>query len=690
MHGGRDNAARAAAERYIAEGWRVVPVPHEAKAPVEKDWPNQTWTADQIDGNVGVILGPVSAGLCDVDLDAHWALPLAPYFLPPTATFGRASKPRSHWLYYCDGLRSQRFSFEREGKVELVELRGQNASNDRCGHQSVFPGSVHKSGESVDWDADGADVIARVNRGTLIWGVTRLAVACVIADGWTEGSQRNNKCRAWSAGLLSMGWAAEEVQHLFAAVFDVAGVEEEQRTNDAAAIERTIEAFERGDKLQGFGTLIRDGLVEPSVVRRVETLARTPAALQSEAKLARTQMGAELKERIVREAQNTDALEILQDDRALLFEPPTETPRGENFFGRELDSTVKPKPVDYICEALSIAPGNKITIVCGYSGTSKGPFLNQLALCVASGNQFLGKPVKRSKVTLFDFETGSTLLAQRLFRMRCALGIGELGDWLTVFCSSRRIDADWLKRFEDSLEPGMVCIFDSYSSAVGGNMNDSVYSDVAWALGQIAESKNATVIMAMHSRKSQPGRGSASLLELIAGHATLSAAAQSAIMMSRPKETQPHIISVKCGRALEEPFAGFEIQWADVPEPGQPCATVGEKLQHGKWGLIAKRLEHTPSAADKDEVKDFDATVVEAERNLLARLAREYAGLQASVTELVETGSSSTRPARRVALRQLLQRGVVLANYHFSTAQRSAKRLVWLPGPNAEIGIAQT
>jgi hypothetical protein len=689
MHGGRDNAARAAAERYIAEGWRVVPVPHEAKAPVEKDWPNQTWTADQIDGNVGVILGPVSAGLCDVDLDAYWALPLAPYFLPPTATFGRASKPRSHWLYYCDGLRSQRFSFEREGKVELVELRGQNASNDRCGHQSVFPGSVHKSGESVDWDADGADVIARVNRGTLIWGVTRLAVACVIADGWTEGSQRNNKCRAWSAGLLSMGWAAEEVQHLFAAVFDVAGVEEEQRTNDEAAIERTIEAFERGDKLQGFGTLIRDGLVEPSVVRRVETLARTPAALQSEAKLARTQMGAELKERIVREAQNTDALEILQDDRALLFEPPTETPRGENFFGRELNTKVQPARVEYVVESLGIAPG-KITIVAGYSGTSKGPFMNQLALCIASGRPFLGKEVKRRKVAFFDFETGSTLLTQRLWRQRNALDAGELDGWLEVYSSSRNIDDDWLKAFEAAVEPGMVCFIDSYSSAVIGNMNDSEYSAVAWALGRISELKNCTIIVSMHSRKSQPGRGGASLLETIAGHATLSAAAQTAILIARPKEAQPHLISVKCARAVEEPFAGFEIQWADVPEPGQPCATVGEKLQHGKWGLIAKRLEHTPSAADKDEVKDFDATVVEAERNLLARLAREYAGLQASVTELVETGSSSTRPARRVALRQLLQRGVVLANYHFSTAQRSAKRLVWLPGPNAEIGIAQT
>lgn len=46
------------------------------------------------------MLGTPSGGLVDVDLDSPEAVCLAPHVLPETgATFGRASKPRSHFLY---------------------------------------------------------------------------------------------------------------------------------------------------------------------------------------------------------------------------------------------------------------------------------------------------------------------------------------------------------------------------------------------------------------------------------------------------------------------------------------------------------------------------------------------------------------------------------------------------------------
>lgn len=683
----------AEAEQYIAEGWRIVPVARGEKAPKAPDWPNTVWSAEQINGgNVGVILGPVSKHLCDIDLDSYHALALAPHFLPQTATFGRASKPRSHWLYYCEGLRSQRFTFERAGKVELVEVRAQNASNDRCGHQSVFPGSVHASGEAVVWDPDGSDTIATVERGALLWAVTRLSVACVIVDGHEPGTQRNNKARAWAAGLLQMHWTADEVRELFAAVYAVSDVESEQRDNDLGGVERTIEAYARGDKLQGFGTLIVDGLIDEKVVRRVEVLARTPTQLASDVIMARSQVGADLRERIVREAQNTDGLGKLQDQTPLLLGSGGETPGGqetENFFGKDLSMTERSAPIEYVCAELGLAPG-KISIVAGYSGTSKGPFLNQLALCIASGKHFLGFPVAQRKVAFFDFETGEQLIRNRMWRMANALGIDRaaLGEQLTVFSSARRIDDEWLTKFDESVEPGMVCFIDSYTSAVTGEMNSSEYAYVAWQLGKISERRAVTIIVAMHSRKSQQGRSSASLLEAISGHASLSAAAQTAILISRPKEANAHLIAVKCARAVEDPFAGFEIAWADVAEPGQPLLTPGEKSMHGKWGLLAKRVENT-QATDKAEAQTFDSQVTDAERALLTRMTREFTAMQAGVTELVREGSSATRTARAKALRNLVQRGMLLANFHWSSTARSVRQLVWLPGEKAEIGIAQ-
>src|SRR3954470_6869842 len=93
--------------RYVQRGWHPVPVPIRAKGPTDKGWQERVITAENapqfFDGqaqNIGVILGPTSGGLTDVDLDCPEAIAIAPYLLPEThAVFGRQSKPRSHYLY---------------------------------------------------------------------------------------------------------------------------------------------------------------------------------------------------------------------------------------------------------------------------------------------------------------------------------------------------------------------------------------------------------------------------------------------------------------------------------------------------------------------------------------------------------------------------------------------------------------
>ena len=91
---------------YINRGWRVIPIPYQHKRPLILGWQNLTigvtdvaqYFHDDQPQNVGVLLGSAS-NLVDVDLDNPKALKLADQFLPPTATFGRTSKPRSHRIY---------------------------------------------------------------------------------------------------------------------------------------------------------------------------------------------------------------------------------------------------------------------------------------------------------------------------------------------------------------------------------------------------------------------------------------------------------------------------------------------------------------------------------------------------------------------------------------------------------------
>lgn len=139
-------------------------------------------------GNVGVNLGEASRGLADVDLDCPEALVLADRFLPPSWTFGRASKPRSHRLYLATGAITHKFEDLVPGETPrtLVELRGTpatNAGKGIGGSQTVFPGSVHPSGEAVEWtadDRDGAELPLVVDAAELTRRVARLAEACLL------------------------------------------------------------------------------------------------------------------------------------------------------------------------------------------------------------------------------------------------------------------------------------------------------------------------------------------------------------------------------------------------------------------------------------------------------------------------------------------------------------------------------
>lgn len=161
------------ARDYIERGWSPIPVPLREKGPRIKKWQTLRLTADDISGffsvrcNIGVLLGKASRWLIDVDLDHPLARELAPLFLPDTGRiFGRRTNQRSHWLYYVHAP-IETHQRENKGlsgdKKMIVELRSDGA-------QTIFPGSVHESGEEIYWDeefepatVDPLELLAAVN-----------------------------------------------------------------------------------------------------------------------------------------------------------------------------------------------------------------------------------------------------------------------------------------------------------------------------------------------------------------------------------------------------------------------------------------------------------------------------------------------------------------------------------------------
>jgi predicted P-loop ATPase len=197
---------------HIREGIRPVPIPYREKKPVIDNWPALVITEENLGQyfngapmNVGAILGAPSGNLQDVDLDCLEALGLARAWLPHTRTFGRASKPTSHYLYRAPDLISEGGKqFEDPfTKSMLVELR---SSSPTTTQQTVLPGSVHPSGESIAWD--NLDVpIATQSRAALETFAAEIAAGSVMVRYW-----RPSAADIFVSTFRAAGWSNDRIR----------------------------------------------------------------------------------------------------------------------------------------------------------------------------------------------------------------------------------------------------------------------------------------------------------------------------------------------------------------------------------------------------------------------------------------------------------------------------------------------
>jgi hypothetical protein len=218
---------------YTSKGWFTVPVPLRAKGPILDEWPKLRLTEADLEkhfsgaGNIGLLLGTISGGLTDVDLDAPEALAAAPVFLLPTRMIsGRQGKPKSHWWYittptpttmvFSDPLIADR------KKATMAELRG-NAKKEDSALQTVVPPSIHETGEPVRWE-DLTLEPARVSAEELIERVTYVSVCALIARYWPgQGEHGHDLVLALSGALLRAGLELTVVKKLVLTSAEIAG-----------------------------------------------------------------------------------------------------------------------------------------------------------------------------------------------------------------------------------------------------------------------------------------------------------------------------------------------------------------------------------------------------------------------------------------------------------------------------------
>jgi Bifunctional DNA primase/polymerase, N-terminal len=260
---GCNSAPYRIARGYTEREWTPVLVPYREKGPTDQGWQKRKITKDNVgeyfDGepvNIGVKLGRESGGLCDVDLDCPEAIALAEYLLPETdAVFGRQSKPGSHRLYItelCDTEQravikySEPRALGRDGAEAstLVELR--IGGGDK-GAQTIFPGSVHPSGEDVRWDSEGEP--EKVDGAVLKQNVAALAAGALLARHYPNDGLRHEAALVLGGMLARAGIDKDDIEHFVKAVALVAGDEEAGERGRSAA--GAVDLLERGEPTPG-------------------------------------------------------------------------------------------------------------------------------------------------------------------------------------------------------------------------------------------------------------------------------------------------------------------------------------------------------------------------------------------------------------------------------------------------------
>lgn len=271
------SSVRAEADRLLADGFAVVMLGYQSKAPppvepLRFDTKNGNpilmkrerciVTQDNINQllgnqprNIGVLLGADSNNRVDIDLDYPIARPLAKLLFESAPRFGRLSAKSSHIIVECPAAKSLKFTLPTSMKDNdrlpdkhalcVLELR-----SDRT--YSVFPPSIHRdTGEAISWEIKGDFPIFEFQALKAKLGL--LAFLSAVAQFWPKEGTRDDTAMALAGALLAAGLDPEEADFFARAVAEEAGDEEWQKRGKAVA---TAAKMQAGEPVTGLPKLV--------------------------------------------------------------------------------------------------------------------------------------------------------------------------------------------------------------------------------------------------------------------------------------------------------------------------------------------------------------------------------------------------------------------------------------------------
>ncbi len=208
---------------YIARGWRPIVVRERSKLPASRSWQNTSPKPENFGTtqNVGVILGPRSGNLVDIDLDCPEARAVAalPELFGGLPALGReGQRPPGHRLVVCPDLA------ECDARVHKLEADG-CVLEVRAGRgYTVVPPSVHEGEVAVVWQ--GGAVPASISE--MPWEQLRLrarltGLLTLALRHYPKEGGRDDFCMHLGGALMHLGVPGESGDALLRGLATLAG-----------------------------------------------------------------------------------------------------------------------------------------------------------------------------------------------------------------------------------------------------------------------------------------------------------------------------------------------------------------------------------------------------------------------------------------------------------------------------------
>jgi len=256
-------SVRSFYNQYVSRGWQPLKLQPGTKKITEKDWASGKvkYSQDDFKGfnNIGILLGEMSGGITDVDIDDLELVEAASIFLPQTGGcfgryYGKDTQQLAHYLYRCVG--DQSFELKRpSGKGMAIEIRS-------AGKQTVFPPSYILDKERrldlVCWKGGTkaqTPPLEQITEATFekLKESARLLAATVYSVPQFKPGSFHDDMLAWAGLLAKAGYSREDARKSVAYIAEHSGQKDiQERLN---GVDDTFETHEAGENVAGISVL---------------------------------------------------------------------------------------------------------------------------------------------------------------------------------------------------------------------------------------------------------------------------------------------------------------------------------------------------------------------------------------------------------------------------------------------------